>query len=305
MKRVLLLGIMILGLMAATYAQPTPSSTFPKETAYFDKINANEPAVMLINDSEILFNKIIFTLNKETTRARLTVQAMPDCPENAPQQPKVLQCFFVSSNFESEDVSSASMYFKVSKVWLEANKFDPISMELRRYSYSWNSGGQLSEWKILDTFLDSEDDNYVYYSSDSDGIDYFSIVSDGTPAMLQDDGLETVSTVEQPATVQPAETHKYSLGTAAGGNKWLIDGRLVTILVLVLLAIFVYKLKYSEHLTKPEPTHEERHLEYLTDTVEHLSKAGYSNMMIKSELKRAGWKDWMIDFASVKAKKLK
>ena len=306
MKRVLLLGILFLGLIAAAMAQSPPSSTFPKATQFYDKINADEQTVMLINDSNILFSKITFTLNKSATRARLIVQAMPDCPENAPNQPSVLQCFFVSSsNFESGDVKSATIDFKVSKAWLDANKFDKSSIDLKRYSYSWNVGGQLSEWKKLDTFLENGSGDYAYYSSDSDGIDYFSIVSDGTLQTSQDNVLETAPTVEQPFTNQSVETHKYSIETAVTSNKWLIDGRLVTVLVLMLLAIFVFRLRYSEHLVKPEQTHEEKHLEYLTDTVEHFAKAGYSHMMIKNELKRAGWPEWMIDFASIKAKRLK
>lgn len=307
MKRVLLLGIFVLAFVAAAMAQSPPSSTFPKEQAYFDRINADEQNIMLLNDSEILFTKIAFTLNKDATRARLTVQAMPDCPENAPTQPRTLQCFFVSSqSFDQDaDVKNSTIYFKVPKSWLDANRYDPISIDLNRYSYSWNVGANLSDWRKLDTSLEDEDGSYAYYSATADGFSYFSITSDGSSTIVKNEtaAAETSPAIEQPFS-EPVQTHKYSLETAAS-SRWSVDGRLVTIIVLVLLAIIVFRLRYSEHLTKPEPTHEEKHLEYLTDTIYHFIKAGYRPEMIKDELKRSGWKEWMIDFASIKAKKLK
>ncbi len=147
---------------------------FPKEVLFFDKLSTNMQT-KLVDNQEILFTKLGIATKEDVTRAKITVQAMPDCPENAPYQTDVLQCFAVTAlNMGEKELLDAEISFKVPKGWVNANNYDKNAIQLRRYSYAWNNNS--SQWKILQTILEGEDEKDYHYSATADGFSYFSIV---------------------------------------------------------------------------------------------------------------------------------
>lgn len=295
MKKLLLLGIVLL---LAASVMAVPSGLFPKAQAYFDRIAADDPVVMVISNPDILFTQTGLTLNTEITRAKITVQAMPDCPENAPYQTNTLQCFYISSDkIDDEHIKMGFIKFKVPKYWIEANGYDSNKVQLKRYNYAWNDGGKLSEWKKQPTTFDNEDSDYAYYTTTTDGLYYFSITAEkARPVVLQRSEPIVGQVVREPAP----ETYKYSLGSGSGK---ILDKNLLTLLAMVLVAIVLFTLQYSEHLTKPEPSAAEKTLSDLTEEVKFMLGHGYPPALIREELKAKNMPDWIIDYAFVEARK--
>ncbi len=274
---IIILIFLFIPLASASYA---PSSSFPKETLFFDRLVANNEQIKLINNEEILFTSIGITTNQDITRARIIVQAMPDCPENAPYQKNVLQCFFVSSNFNEDNITNLEIIFKVPKEWIKANNFDKNTLQLKRYSYSWNENmhGKLSNWKSEKTSLENEDENYYYYKTISDGIDYFSIV-----------GIEKQN---------KASSNKITTNAIIGNDDQSIEiiksvhntssNYILIFLIGIGLMITVTSIPKST-LQKNQSTFQ------ILST--YIKSSDMEEKMIKHELKKAGWQEWQIQLA--------
>jgi PGF-pre-PGF domain-containing protein len=264
---------------------------FPKETLFFDRLN-QDIQVKLIDNEEILFMSLGISTIKDITRARITVQAMPDCPENAPYQANVLQCFFITAQqFGDEEIKEAEITFSVPKEWISANNYN--SVELRRYSYAWNENlhGTLSRWKALKTNLVNEDQKYAYFKAESDGIYYFSIVGVKNAVnyfenkIIEDEGTldedeaernsnEITANVVKEAVIEAPKTPNYS---------WFF------------LLVFATILMLSSAI-KQSP------FEQLTD---YIRESKTSEEETRSKLKEAGWEDWQIELGFNEAKRPK
>jgi PGF-pre-PGF domain-containing protein len=272
MKKIL---IVILLLIPLVYAQPV----FPKEVVFFDKLVANQEQIKLIDNPEILFTKLGMTTNTNISRARITVQAMSDCPEIAPYQENVLQCFYINGfEFSDKQISKTEISFKVPKKWIEANSYNKI--ELRRYSYSWNRDGTLSTWKPSSIRLDGEDDENYLYTASSDGMYYFSIV-----------GVKVEPVKEITASVVKENTEKTAkqelkfipLNPKKESYLW------VPVLVLTLITLLTFSIPQKETL-----------FQELTDYVRFEDKPAHE---IRNILKNKGWNEWQIDLAFREARK--
>ena len=95
-------------------------------------------------------------------------------------------------------VSNAKIMFKVDKVWMEDHEIDPSSINLCRYSGSWD---------VLKTTSSGEDDTYVYFIAESPGFSPFAIT--GTPQQVEitDQSLDLTDVTASNSTLEPnAET---------------------------------------------------------------------------------------------------
>ncbi|MEK6887153.1 MAG: PGF-pre-PGF domain-containing protein [Nanoarchaeota archaeon] len=261
---------------------------FPKETLFFDRLVANNEQIKLINNEDILFTSVGITVNKDVTRARITVQAMPDCPENAPYQENVLQCFYISGfEFKNEQVAHTKISFKVPKEWIEANNYDKI--ELRRYSYSWNANvhGKFSSWKPLITNFEKETNDYNQYTAFSDGINYFSIVGIEKeiiiPTLKEVNMLKISSNAVR--IIPKKEVTGENTNVESKNFSWLPS---LFLSLTMLLVIFTPKFE------------KETPFEQLTN---YIKNSNHTEHRLKYVLKSNGWEDWQIKLAFEEVKK--
>lgn len=277
--------ILISSLLLIPLASATYTTVFPKEILFFDRLIANNEQTKIISNEDILFTSIGITTNQDVTRARITVQAMPDCPENAPYQANVLQCFFVSSNFDEDMITNMDITFKVLKSWMRANGLD--SIELRRYSYSWNNNmqGKLSQWRPLQTTKIGEDNDFSMYTSLSDGIDYFSIVGIKTVTQPKSNQI-TAQAVQIPKQEQPKQVI-VQINTTKPNYSWMF---------VVIAAITATMISFIPNITKKQSSEFRQLTNYIKTSKE-------SEDYIKNSLRKAGWEDWQIGLAFNESKK--
>jgi len=266
------------------------SLLFPKEVIFFDKLAPNDEQTKLISNEDILFTKFSITANTNISRARITIQAMPDCPENAPYQENVLQCFYISGfEFGDEQISSVKISFKVPKDWIEANDYDNI--ELRRYSYSWNENvhGKLSGWEPLSTKLEKEYETFSQYASSADGMNYFSIVGIEKEIIIPELKEVNIPAITADAIrIIPRIIPKKKIEAENTENEnpaWL---------PALLLSLTMGLIIFTPKLEKETPFWQ------LTDYIRNSSEPEHK---IKNVLKSNGWEDWQIKLAMNEAKK--
>jgi len=270
------LGLVILSLILISSAL---ALVFPKETLFFYRLSQQEQ-IKLINNPEILVTGIGAATTEDVTRAKITVQAMPDCPENAPYQENVLQCFYVSSNFDEKNIQSTKILFKVPKIWMKTNSYNKI--ELRRYSYSWNINGNIVSWKSLKTNFEIEDSEYYHYVAYSDGLDYFSIIGLKEKINVP---LITTAAIRNVLREQNTEIPE------SNGTNFFVY---LPILAVICLCIFVYRPIFKE--TEIEKTKFEQLSRYIKNSKK-------SEDELRSELNKIGWEDWQINLGLIEAKK--
>jgi hypothetical protein len=75
----------------------------------------------------------------------------------------------IKKNIEDEQIKESKIKFKVEKKWLSDNNINKLTVKLNRYNNGWNN---------LTTKMLSDDDNYVYYESESPGFSLFAITGD-------------------------------------------------------------------------------------------------------------------------------
>ena len=288
MKKLALIALLLL-LIPITFAL-----VFPKEVVFFDKLIPNNEQTKLISNENILFTKFSITSNTNISRARITIQAMPDCPENAPYQENVLQCFYISGfEFNDEQISNTKISFNVPKEWIKANNYDKI--ELRRYSYSWNENvhGKLSGWKPLETKLEKEEETFNHYTAFADGVNYFSIVGIKKEAIIP--RLKEVSIPAITADAVRIITKKNKVNTPekkidSQNTKKKYPAWLPALFLSLSLGLIIFTPK----LGKRTP------FEQLTN---YIKTSNHNEHRIKYLLKSNGWEDWQINLAFEEAKK--
>ncbi len=288
-----ILLIILLILIPGTFA----SLVFPREVVFFDKLVPNDEQTKLINNENILFTKFSITANTNISRARITIQAMPDCPENAPYQENVLQCFYISGfEFNDEQVLSTKISFKVPKEWIEINDYEGI--ELRRYSYSWNENihGILSNWKSLTTKLEikleNESKTFNQYVAVSDGINYFSIVGVNKEIIipkLKDAAIPKI-TADAIRIIPKKNEAKNGIKAEIKNTENNNPAWLPALFLFLAMGLIIFTSKLEK----------ETQFEQLTDYIKNSSE---SEQRTKCVLKSNGWEDWQIKLAIDEAKK--
>jgi len=289
MKKTILLLIILI--VPFVFAAAPPSAAFPKEILFFDRLNADELQVKTIENEEIRITSIGLITNQQALRSRIIVQAMPDCPENAPYQTGLLQCFFISQQNLNEKVKELQIHFKVPKEWVERNSYS--SVELKRYSYTWNkeNSGVLGEWKVLETTKEKEDENYIYYSAYSDGIEYFSIVG-------MKNGFNAIAAKKEVVTEEP----KYDENEEQTKNEETYSENQITgnfainqeisksYAILIIFGIVVMAGITALPFTINKETHFEKLVSYIENS-KHDEEATINKLV------EAGWEEWQIELA--------
>jgi len=289
---------------------------FPKEIVYFDKLVANNRQIKLldtvgypstpiyVSGSFAVFTRMGVTTNTDVTRVRITVQAMSDCPEDAPKQTHVLRCFSVSTfNLGTNEVSSSEISFKVLKELIKANNYSENAVQLRRYSYSWNRDGKLEKWRIAETTLEYESEYYYHYRAISDGFSFFSIVgtyekeevnseieNNEEEINANNEILNEVEILEAAVVEEILQEEPRQVIEEPKIAKNIFAFERISLIAVVLVSVFI-SLVILPRNTKPK---DETPFEQL---VSYIRSSNLSEEEIKEKLKEIGWEDQQIDLA--------
>jgi PGF-pre-PGF domain-containing protein len=110
----------------------------------------------------------------------IAVQAeqLPEKPSDVSDVPSggAVSYYLKIETTDPSKVENATINFKVPKLWLSVNEVDKSGVKLLRYSNG--------SWTELQTTQSSEDDNNVYYSSQSEGFSVFAVAGSVTSPYL-------------------------------------------------------------------------------------------------------------------------
>ncbi len=160
-----------------TSTSTTTTTTIPavEETKLLENIEAGENATFEFEKSDDLKIQKIMIMVKHKLRAmsiRLRESAVPagasaPVPATTGSVYKYLE--LVKEFFTNDNITKASLDFKVEKSWINSNDVDKTTVSLYRY----NDGS--SSWEKLNTALIKEDNNYVYYEAETTKLSIFAI----------------------------------------------------------------------------------------------------------------------------------
>jgi PGF-pre-PGF domain-containing protein len=149
-----------------TLAPETPSITDASTTTIIDQASPDNPINIKI-DSTNLF----ISLTQNVSDIEINLKSLDTLPESLPptknQMFKAIEIDI--TNLNSSAIAYANITFQVDKNWLNNNSLDKNKVQLERYTTSWTP---------LATTLDSEDDNYYYFTATTPGFSYFAITTE-------------------------------------------------------------------------------------------------------------------------------
>ncbi len=162
-----------------------PSGTAPSDTAdrdakkgeisyevtkRFSNIKSGILSSVKLSHLYIPIKEIGFIPNTNLENIKFKIEKALSLPSNIPI-PKGLVYSYIHLDPDgllNSYIEEAYIVFWVDKNWLNANNVDKYSMILQRYTNKWDE---------LPTEIHSEDANYVYYRSETQGFSWFAITS--------------------------------------------------------------------------------------------------------------------------------
>ncbi len=144
------------------------SSLFKK---HFNRIAADKEIMEVVSKLDLDVTKLIFILRKGVFDLDLEIKKLNRLPSNlqGPDYDDIYQFFNIEfSDLVESDFIKSIIEFRVKKSWLNNRGYNNEN-NIRLLKYD-------NGWKVLDTFVESSDDTYIYYSAETDGFSNFAIV---------------------------------------------------------------------------------------------------------------------------------
>src|SRR3989338_4632304 len=158
------------GAAAVIGADTSQNNIASFKTHTFAKIEQGAPPIASIDKPEIAISEIKFEAAKSLANVEIKVSSLKDKPTVMPAADKVYQYLeIVPKNLKSTDMNKATISFKVTKYWLNANGFKESDVVLSRYASN--------VWTQLSTNVIKSDADDVRYNAETPGFSYFAIVS--------------------------------------------------------------------------------------------------------------------------------
>ncbi len=163
-----------------TAAPTTTTTTIPaEETTTVDIVAAGETAEFEFETAELRIESVAIVANKALANIAVTVKesSLPS-EASAPIASDVGAVYkyleLEKSEFTDDDITTATIKFKVEKTWIISNDIDEDKVYLYRYSDA--------AWENLTTTKVSSDANYVHYEAESTGLSVFAIGGEKLPS---------------------------------------------------------------------------------------------------------------------------
>ena len=145
----------------------TPIPTPMEEEKTYENITAGEEVKVELIDKELTI-----TFKKNVSRVKITAKEFVQKPADIPDAPRIVFKYleYHIENVSAEDVGKITIPFDVPKSWITSENIDPVTVRLNRYYED--------VWKPLPTEKVGEDDEYIYYSADTEGLLIFAITGE-------------------------------------------------------------------------------------------------------------------------------
>ena len=154
-------------------------------------ISVGEKVIVKSDKSEqISIDSLEFVPSTDLKKVKFSVAKLEDKPEEVTGEPTVNGTIYVyldiklTSNdtyLHEEEFVSMKFKFKVEKTWIDENNIDKETVTLVRYH---------DGWQHLKTILLSEDDDYVYFESETPGLSTYTVVGtqivEASPALIKE-----------------------------------------------------------------------------------------------------------------------
>lgn len=156
-----------------TVSQDLISVTAPE--VYASVIYVDTPAVFDISETSI--TQIAVSVSAQVENVVLRVKELlgkPDQIQTDPQGTVYSYLEILAEKLPNENISEATVAFKVPVSWIENEGLDENTVALNRY----NSG----EWQSLVTEKTGGDENYLYFRATTPGFSLFAVSGSSAPA---------------------------------------------------------------------------------------------------------------------------
>ncbi|MFH1276580.1 MAG: PGF-pre-PGF domain-containing protein [Candidatus Woesearchaeota archaeon] len=135
----------------------------------WDVLSPGESVSLKIDDESLGVTNIKLVMSREVSGGWLNVENVYSLPKTITQFPREVYKFVkisASPEISEESIQKAEIKFKVTKPWLINHEFSNNKISFYRFT---------NQWEELDTRISKEDDNYIYYTSETPGFSYFII----------------------------------------------------------------------------------------------------------------------------------
>lgn len=167
-------------------------------STYWSSIDAGDETTMnVVGIPSLAASAITFTLSKDATAVRMTVEALSDIPTSITDNPPgtVYKYFDITAtNIDATNLESAIIKFIVTKDWITENNVNINTIRLARYT---------DIWEVLDTSYTGEDSVYVHFEAETPGFSTFVIIAETmegeviTAPVTEKPGLPTLEIPEE------------------------------------------------------------------------------------------------------------
>ena len=126
---------------------------------------------MPVSNSEIGVTELKIFVNNLVSRATIVIEKLPEKPSSLDEPTQTVFRYIEIKKvvLTEENIEKATIKFKIEKKWLIDNNLDVNSVSLLRYT---------TKWVKLSTKRLSEDNDFIYFESETPGFSYFAIAAD-------------------------------------------------------------------------------------------------------------------------------
>ena len=109
---------------------------------------------------------------KNVSGVKITAKELVEKPADIPDAPDIVFKYleYHIENVLAEDIGEITIPFDVPKSWIASENIDPVTVRLNRYYED--------VWNPLPTEKVGEDDEYIYYSAETEGLSLFAIIGE-------------------------------------------------------------------------------------------------------------------------------
>jgi PGF-pre-PGF domain-containing protein len=131
-------------------------------------VSQGETTSVFLQEYGSSIDEITITATTTLKNVTFTVDISGEKPSNVPTPTDIVYMYLIiNTNVKEEDISSASIHFKVEKAWFNTTNVDTDKIALLKY----NQG----EWQTLSTIKQNENETHVFYRASASGFSTFAI----------------------------------------------------------------------------------------------------------------------------------
>ncbi len=180
------------GSSSSSSSSAVGTSSNPSSVRLFNSLSEETPAVMPVSNSEIGITELKIFVNNLVSRATIVVEKLPGKPTSLDEPTQTVFRYIEIKKvvLTEENIEKAMVKFKIEKKWLTDNNLDVNSVSLLRYT---------TKWVKLSTKRLSEDNDFIYFESETPGFSYFAIAADKAAVVEEQKVVEPEAEVIVPA----------------------------------------------------------------------------------------------------------